>query len=515
VLRVRRVIRPALVALAVVALAALGTWVGLRVAGTKERATPIGNVAVRVAPSWGGGVDGYVPLADWGLRARAFTAPVTLHAEARTIDRQGAIKAAGGDTETLRATEAALESAAESSLQRAWRYALGGALAAGLIGVLGVLALRRRSRALLLTVALAPVALVGLAGGGTLLAVQRTFDATAFERPTFYARGRELVQLLDAAEGAARAGNSYVDKVQAAVRGFASLLADTGMEAGTGINAVVASDLHNNAFALDSLADLLGEETVFMVGDFGHEGSETEARLVVSRLKRFGDRVVAVSGNHDSTALMERLAQTGATVLTTDGQLRADGTPNPDRKVIDVEGLRVAGYSDPLEWAGERPDDPRRIFGFGQLPDEEAAREDAKNRLVAWFDTLPETPDVVMVHQNSLAQHLAASLRERGHRTPLTVLTGHDHQQHVDGYGPITVVDGGTVGAGGVFGIGSQAVGLGRLHFGTAGQLRSVDLVEVEPVSGATQAERVIIDPDSCPAPAGEPPDVCRLDRGD
>ena len=514
-LRLRRLARPALLGLAVVALAAAGTWIGLRVAGSKERPTPLGTVDVRVSASWGGAVDAYVPLADWGLRARAFRAPLTLHAEARTIDRRGALKAAEGDRETLAATESALQRAATRSLQRAWAYATGGALAMGLIGLLALLARRERRRALLLAVALGPSLLIGAAGGGSLLAVAKTFDASAFERPTYYARGEELVQILDAAARAERAGASYVSKVEGAVRGIASLLAETGPQ-DAGRSAVVASDLHNNALALDSLAGLVGEDPVFMPGDFGHEGNETEARLIVSRLRRLGPQVVAVSGNHDSATLMRELARAGVIVLTGDGRLLPSGRVSPDEDVVDVDGLRVAGFSDPLEWTGERPDDPRRIFSFPELPDPEAARADAELRLETWFDSLPEPPDVVLVHQNGLAQHLARVLHERGWATALTILTGHDHLQHVDGYGAVTVVDGGTVGAGGVFGLGRQAIGLGRLHFdASTPQLRSVDLVQVEPVSGATQAERVIIGARSCPTQEDEPPEVCRLDSGD
>jgi len=42
----------------------------------------------------------------------------------------------------------------------------------------------------------------------------------------------------------------------------------------------------------------------------------------------------------------------------------------------------------------------------------------------------------VMIHQNGLAQHLAQTLYARGDKAPLLILTGHDHQQHVDLYGP-------------------------------------------------------------------------------
>ena len=48
----------------------------------------------------------------------------------------------------------------------------------------------------------------------------------------------------------------------------------------------------------------------------------------------------------------------------------------------------------------------------------------------------------------------------------------------------------------GPFGIGQQDAGFAQLHFAADGSLRAVDLVEIEPVSGAGSARRVPIDPE-------------------
>jgi hypothetical protein len=181
------------------------------------------------------------------------------------------------------------------------------------------------------------------------------------------------------------------------------------------------------------------------------------------------------------------------TVLTRDGALRADG--GHGAPVVDVAGLRVAGFDDPLEWHSPDPDNPRRIFSFAELPDPEQAVERAQRDLMRWYDRLPRRPDVVLVHQNGLAQWLAATLMDRGVTRPLTILTGHDHRQHVTTYGPVTVVDAGTVGASGIYGVGRDSVGLGDLHFATTGDLEAADLIAVEPVSGAAQAQRVVTVP--------------------
>jgi hypothetical protein len=238
---------------------------------------------------------------------------------------------------------------------------------------------------------------------------------------------------------------------------------------------------------------------VFFVGDFGNTGSPAEARLLAPGIAGIGREVVAVSGNHDSTIFMRSLARRGVTVLTRDGTLRADGSHGP--QIVDVAGVRVAGFDDPQEWHSADPDNARRIFSFSELPDPEQARTQAQQDLLRWYDRLPRRPDVVLLHQNGLAQWLADQLLKRGVTRPLTILTGHDHRQHVTSYGPISVVDAGTVGASGIYGVGRDSVGLGELHFAADGDLEAADLIAVEPVSGAAQAQRVVTDP--CTAPSG------------
>jgi hypothetical protein len=87
----------------------------------------------------------------------------------------------------------------------------------------------------------------------------------------------------------------------------------------------------------------------------------------VPSIAKLGSRVIAVSGDHDSHQMMLALARTGVTILTSHGRLRADGRFGPAE--ITVEGLRVAGFEDPMEYDGVSPDDRGRIFSFGQLPD--------------------------------------------------------------------------------------------------------------------------------------------------
>lgn len=487
----------------VVVLALAGVALGLRIASPGEYDTQLGRVSVRVTPAAHGQVEAYVPLADWGVRFHAFRAPIRLHIEPRTVQRDVVLRAASGERSPVRATEAGLRTAVRKTVFRTLRFAIGGAGMLALVLGLALAAFGERRRRWLIGAPVAVVAVAAIACGVTLQRAQATFDESALDHPTYYARGAELVQLLDAAANAREAGDGYASKVQGAVGGFAALLSDPSAGRLDDTRpALLASDLHNNRVVLDSLAAYARDKTVFFVGDFGNTGSAPESRLLAPGIAALGRRVVAVSGNHDSDTLMRSLARRGVTVLTRDGTLRPDGSHGAP--MVEVSGLRVAGFDDPMEWRSPNPNDPRRIFSFSELPDPEQAVAAAQRDLLRWYDRLPRRPDVVLVHQNGLAQWLAARLLERGVTKRLTILTGHDHRQHVTTFGPVTVVDAGTAGASGIYGVGRDSVGLGDLHFAAAGDLAAADLIAVEPVSGAAQAQRVVTEP--CTEPGG----VCR-----
>jgi hypothetical protein len=190
---------------------------------------------------------------------------------------------------------------------------------------------------------------------------------------------------------------------------------------------------------------------------------------------------------------MQALAKAGATVLTDTGRLRPDGRTDGD-KVVEIDGLQVAGYPDPLEWHGPDPDDPTRVFSFSERPNGDAEYAQAEQQIVSWFDRLPRRPDVVMIHQNGLAQFLARTIQGRGtDQAPLLILTGHDHKQHIDPHGQALVVDAGTAGAGGVFGVGTQSVGIATFQF-DPGRVppTAIDMIRVDPTSGAANADRIV-----------------------
>jgi predicted phosphodiesterase len=475
-------------------LAVAGAMLGLRLAGPSVAETALGSASVDVRPAWAGSVDAYIPVADWGIRAHAFSAPLELHVEPRRVDRQALIEAAAGKRRILERAEQDARAAARAALTRALLWSGAGALALGIVAALAAAAFRGSGRRALLAVAVGPALAALVLGGVVIERAQATFEPAAFERPRFYARGAELGQLLNVADTAQRTEQRYRNAVQRTLSGYATLLTAGGRlsPVKTSPPSVLLSDLHGNLLVLKPLRRLFAGRPVFFAGDLGQRGTRAEAKLLVPRLTALGRPLVAVSGNHDSRLLMRRLAAAGATVLTERGRLRGDGSTD-GQPVRRVAGLRVAGYADPLEWRGPAPDDPERVFSFAERAGGRREYARVQQRIYRWYTELRPAPDVVLIHQNGLAQALARRVHATRPATALLILTGHDHRQHIDVYGEVTVVDAGTAGAGGLFGVGAEAVGVAPLHFaGDGARLRAVDLVQVEPISGAAEAERVI-----------------------
>jgi hypothetical protein len=493
----RRALTGVVVALGCLALALGGLWLGLRLSTPATYPSALGSASFQVQASSHGGVELFIPLTDWGVRAHAFSAPFKLHVEPRALNRQALIAAAQGNGEVLSQTATDLARDGRRAIERAIRYLVLGVMIAALVGWALLRIYHCRNRRLLVAVPLGTVAVALVISGGVLWRVSATWRSDSLSHPTYYARGTELIQLLAAADHASRIKDSYADKVQGAVSGLASLLTDPTAGAVTGDRrALLVSDLHNNTLALSSLGYYAQGQTVFFPGDFGNTGDAKEIKALVPSIAKLGSRVIAVSGDHDSHQMMVAFARHGVTVLTSHGQLLADGRYGPPE--ITVDGLHVAGFDDPMEYHGPDPDDPARIFSIGELPDPAAKLSDVRQRLFNWFNALPDRPDIVLLHQNGLAQYLARALYDGGYDRPLTILTGHDHIQHVNHDGPVDIVDAGTVGASGVYGIGTDYVGLADLHWASdAALLEAADLIQIEPVSGVAQAQRVVL-PTEC-----------------
>jgi predicted phosphodiesterase len=492
-------LKTAAVILLCAALALAGSVVALRAAGPASSDVTLGTVDVRVAPARSGAVDIYMPVVDWGVRARPYRAPVAVELEFRSLDREAALSAlrTGGSVDaSLAGLETELHDAVEGGLRRSAALALLGGTIGGLLGGAVAAAFGRRRWLLLGPAAglVASFAAVAVTGAG----VSR-FDYDALREPTFYAHGEELPRLLEFSERVLADTDGYGDSYGEAVAGLTRLIAVAGERRGEPApidrSVVVASDLHSNVLVLPALEGFTSGKPVFLVGDLTQRGTRYEAGIVAG-VAGLGAPVVAVSGNHDSRPLMLSAARAGVVVLTRSGRLRADGTTDGE-PVVSLAGLRVAGWDDPSESA-------TGTFAGHLLELKESALLDERRELLDWFAALPERPDVLLVHRHALAHALLDRLAAEG-GDPVLVLTGHDHRQHVETEGSHVLVDGGSVGAGGAFGVGEEASGFAVVHLDSAELPRAVDLIEVEPASGAASARRVVI---------GEPRDVVDGEAG-
>lgn len=460
-----------------------GSAAGLQMAGSHTYATSIAKIEVEVQPSRRGGIDVYVPLVDWGVEMRPFSAPVEVRARIRTIDRRAAgvaVSSSRGARDTLETLADESTQLVRLSLRRAALIAIAGGAVGGLFAgaLLASLRLRRR---FLLAGAVTGVAVSSLLSAWVLVDVRHP-DVEKLNEPTFYAHGRELPRLLSFSSQLLDVGDDYAAHYARALASLDTLL-NTGTRpaATTGASFFVASDIHTNALVLGTFDRYAADAPVLLAGDYGQLGVRVEQRLA-PRIAALGGRVVAVSGNHDSRPFMESLHEAGATVLRSDGVLGGSAASPFTR----IAGLSVAGYDDPLEAGSDAVrDHVLRVYG----PRYRQQIED----FIAWFDALPARPDIVLVHQHGFGHRLLEELERRGDRRRLVVVAGHDHKPHVDHVGAHVLIDGGTLGAGGPFAIGQQSASFAQVHLDQR-QLAYVDIIEIEPVSGDARARRVTIE---------------------
>ena len=151
------------------------------------------------------------------------------------------------------------------------------------------------------------------------------------------------------------------------------------------------------------------------------------------------------------------------TVLDEDDPIEPDGAEGGD-PIIEVGDLTIAGYPDPLEWEGS---DPARPSGSSRSRRWMTARRStSRRRRTSPPGSGPclRSPTSSSSTRTAWPQNLAAVLDEEGYSRPLTIVTGHNHYQRIDRLGSITIVNAGTLGAGGLLRLGQESVGLGQMY---------------------------------------------------
>jgi Calcineurin-like phosphoesterase superfamily domain len=150
--------------------------------------------------------------------------------------------------------------------------------------------------------------------------------------------------------------------------------------------------------------------------------------------------------------------------------------------------LRVAGYGDPFE--------RRAAEGYRDryLPAPTPAQQDA---FTAWLRPLLGKVDIVMVHEPALIQPALATLQDIPPADPLVFFTGHTHTPSIERYPGVTVVNGGSVGAGGTGNLAEPTdIGIARFIYTTEPEFQplAADLVEIDPGTGSATARRERLD---------------------
>jgi len=305
--------------------------------------------------------------------------------------------------------------------------------------------------------------------------------------PEYYANGPDIPVALRAIEDAQGSARVISEELNEQLVGLAQLVSASSRRVpGRDLHhLVLASDLHNNLLALPALDRAVGNRPLFLAGDLTSSGSPFEFTLV-RRIVRIGHPFVFVSGNHDSDALVRRMALAGGIVLTQRGRLRSDGTYGP--VIVRVRGLRVAGYADPFE---------RRARDHFVAPREPQPTPEEQEAFRGWLRPLLGRVDVVMVHSPALAEAAAEELRRIPPRRPLALLTGHTHVQAFRSSTNFLELNGGTAGGGGTGNLEkSQPFGLAVLLYGREHGFapEAADLVQIDAHGGSARAERRRVD---------------------
>jgi predicted phosphodiesterase len=475
-----RTIRSA-VAVALVVIAVIGGGLLALATYSAERDLSVGRIELSVQPFHAGALDLYVPLVDWGARFSAVRLPARLSIDVRTVDREAAQRVAEGQLPDVEAVRREARDGVASYLRELLLLVFLCALLAGLVVALAVRGhAAPRLRWLFATAG-------GTALAGCLALALLLPPRGEIADPEYYANGPDIPVALRTIEQAQGSAQAISEELNEQLVGLARLVSESSSRGQGDLHGVVlASDLHNNLLALPALDRAVGSRPLFFAGDLTSSGSPFEFTLV-RRIVRLGQPFVFVSGNHDSDALVRRMALAGGIVLTERGRLRADGTYGP--LVVRVRGLRVAGYADPFERRASE-----RFRARGEPRPDAEQREDFRD----WLRPLIGRVDIVMVHEPQLAEDAAEELRRIPPRRPLVLLTGHTHVSSFRSSTNFVELNGGTVGGGGTGNLEkSQPFGLAVLTYTREGSFEpaAADLVEIDAHRGSARAERFGIEP--------------------
>jgi hypothetical protein len=469
------------VALALVALATLAAGVVAIATFSTERTLSVGTIGLSADVGHRGALDLYVPVVDWGARFPVVRLPVRIKAEVRAVNRTAVTELAEGKPVDVKTVRKEARDAVASYLRVLLVVVL---LAELVIGTLAAFAVRARTGPRLrLTLATA----VGTAILSIVLLVVLLPPRGQIAHPEYYAHGPDIPRALQAIEEATTSSQVLDEELNAQLVGIARLVEAPARRRplGTLPRFTLASDLHNNVLALPALEGAAGSGPLLFPGDLTDSGSPVETRIV-QRIVNDGHPFVFVTGNHDSDVLMRQLAKAGGIVLTQNGRLLPNGRLGP--VIANVRGLRVAGYSDPFMRLRARH------YQRAGNPDPTVEQQLAFS---SWLRPLLGKIDIVMVHEPALAAQAVEELRAHPPVRPLLMAVGHTHVPSVQRFRNLTIVNGGTIGAGGPTNLTDRSdLSLARVVYALRPHFTplAADIVKINPESGSATAERRRLD---------------------
>lgn len=471
-----------LLALAAVLVATVAGTIGALATFRQDEQLSIGTVRISVQLGEPGALGIYVPVVDWGVRFGGNRLPAQLRVDVRRVDRDAVERIA----RNRQVDVDAVRTQATSAIRDYLRALLVVALVCGLLaGAVVAFAVRSRSGVRVRWL-LAVAAGTAAAATGTLALTLPPHGP--LEHPTYFAHGADIPRALDAVETANRSVGTLSQELDGQLVGLARLVLAPGerspLPAG-GPRLTLASDIHNNVLVLPTLQRVAAGGPLFIAGDLTDRGTPLETS-VTREIARMGRPTVFVTGNHDSETLERGLAKAGAIVLTRWGRLRADGGYGP--MVVDVDGLRVAGYDDPFTRRT-----PGRERGARPEPKTTAEQQQA---FAEWFAPLENRVDVVVVHEPSLVEPVLRRLADDPPDHAIAFLVGHTHTQDLRTQRDVVLLNGGTAGGGGTGNLDEgQPIGLAQLRYSLSPFTPlAADLVTVDPGNGDATARHERLD---------------------
>ena len=448
--------------LAAILIGLVGAWIAMLAGGTMT--VEAGPFNVRLSANVGSGVTEIALPPLGSLSADTHRAPLRLSATLVGVD-PGELS----EFVRTRSLEQAVAEVERDMLSHIPPFG-GRLLAASLLGAiaLSLLAFRTdwRSNAIAVTGALIIV-------GTAQLVAWQTYSAAQLLSPSFSGPLALAPQLIGPAETAVDRINNFRGELGRIVAGVGRVF--TGTQSGPfadgdELRVLHISDVHLSPLGLDfarHLADAFDVHFIVDTGDLTSFGSPAED-VIVSFVPRFGRPYVFVRGNHDSTTFQKAM----------------EGVPNAivlDGTTMKFEGLSVHGVGDVFFTPDRR-----------SLPSEEEQQQEmelANDRILSDLERLPQSPDVLVIHNDEQADAAAG-------RVPL-VISGHGHIPSArvrDGTLFLRVGSTGGSGAGVFAEVGGVPLSAQVLYFDReARNLLAYDLIQQFPETGNIALERHLI----------------------